>query len=137
MQNTSTRNNSIKMEVILFASLYRAIEVLIFYVHFFIEELSIYVARQRWCSLSFIWKRFRRRKFRGPIQTFSKSMYGTRPWCLVQAINRHTCPDPHFASWNCLPHQAHIALSEKMSSIHEQGSSLDSFPTFRSPLSPL
>ena len=34
LQNTSARNNSIKMEVILFASLYRTIEVLIFYVHF-------------------------------------------------------------------------------------------------------
>ena len=64
-------------------------------------------------------------------------MYGTRPWCLVQAITRHTCPDPHLGSWNCLPHQAHIAPSEPMSSIDQQGSSLDSFPTFPSPLSPL
>ena len=35
MQNTSARNNSIKMEVIHFASLYWAKEVLIFYVNFF------------------------------------------------------------------------------------------------------
>ena len=34
------------MELIIFASLYQAKEGLIFYVHFFIEELSIYVARQ-------------------------------------------------------------------------------------------
>ena len=40
-------------------------------------------------------------------------MYGTRAWCLVQAITRHTCPDPHLGSWNCFPHQAHIALSER------------------------
>ena len=37
-------------------------------------------------------------------RTFSKPMYGTRPCCLVQAITRHTCPDPHLGSWNCLPH---------------------------------
>ena len=42
---------------------------------------------------------------------------------------RHTCPDPHLGSWNCLPHQAHIALSEPMSSTDKQGSSLCSFPT--------
>ena len=70
-------------------------------------------------------------------QTFSKPMYGTRPCCLVQAITRHTCPDPHLGSWNCLPHQAHIAPSETMSSIDQQGSSLGSFPTFPSPLSQL
>ena len=64
-------------------------------------------------------------------------MYGTRPWCLVQAMTRHTCPDPHLGSWNCLPYQAHIAPSETMSSIDQQGSSLGSFPTFPSPLSPL
>ena len=34
LQNTSPKNNSMKMEVLLFASLYRAKEVLIFYVHF-------------------------------------------------------------------------------------------------------
>ena len=60
-------------------------------------------------------------------------MYGTRPWCLVQAITQHTCPDPHLGSWNCLPHQAHIAPSEPMSSTDQQGSSLDSFPTFPPP----
>ena len=60
-------------------------------------------------------------------------MYGTRPWCLVQAITRHRCPDPHLGSWNCLPHQAHIAPSEPMSSTDQQGSSLDSFPTFPPP----
>ena len=70
-------------------------------------------------------------------RTFSKPMYGTRPWCLVQAITRHTCPDPHLGSWNCLPYQAHIAPSEPMSSIDKQGSSLGSFPTLPSPLSPL
>ena len=63
----------------------------------------------------------------------SCSMYGTRPWCLVQAITRHTCPDPHLGSWNCLPHQAHIVPSEPMSSINQQGSCLDSFPTFLPP----
>ena len=51
------------------------------------------------------------------------------PLCLVQAITRHTCPDPHLGSWNCLPHQALIALTEPMSSIDSQGSSLGSFPT--------
>ena len=60
-------------------------------------------------------------------------MYGTRPWCLVQAITRHTCPDPHLGSWNCLPHHALIAPYEPMSSIDQQGSSLDSFPTFPPP----
>ena len=59
----------------------------------------------------------------------SKPMYGTRPRCLVQAITRHMYPDPHLGSWNCLPHQAHIALSEPMSSIDQQGSSLGSFST--------
>ena len=68
---------------------------------------------------------------------FSKPMYGTRPCCLVQVITRHTCPDPHLGSWKCLPHQAHIAPSEPMSSIHQQCLSLGSFPTFPSPLSPL
>ena len=47
----------------------------------------------------------------------------------VHAANWHTCPDPHLGSWNCLPHQAHIALSEPMSSTDKQGSSLGSFPT--------
>ena len=35
------------MELIIFASLYQDKEGLYFYAHFFIEELSIYVARQR------------------------------------------------------------------------------------------
>ena len=35
-------------------------------------------------------------------RTFSKPMYGTRPWCLVQAITRHTCRDPHLGSWNSM-----------------------------------
>ena len=35
LQNTSARNNSIKMALIIFASLYQAKEGLIFYVHFF------------------------------------------------------------------------------------------------------
>ena len=65
-------------------------------------------------------------------------MYGTRPCCPVQAITRHTCPDPYLGSWNCLAHQAHIAPSEPMSSIDQQGSSLGSFPTPPPPaLSPL
>ena len=38
------------MEVILFASPYRTIEILIFCVHFCVEELSIHVARQKWGS---------------------------------------------------------------------------------------
>ena len=42
------------------------------------------------------------------------------------------CPDPHLGSWNCLAHQAHIALSEPMSYIDQQGRSLGSFPTFPS-----
>ena len=71
-------------------------------------------------------------KYRGPRgqrspRTFSKPMYGTRPCCLDQAITQHTCPDPHLGSWNCLPHQAHIAPSEPMSSIDQQGSRLGSF----------
>ena len=56
---------------------------------------------------------------------------------MERSVNWHTCPDPHLGSWNCLPHQAHIALSEPMSSTDKQGSSLSSFPTFPSPLSPL
>ena len=35
------------------------------------------------------------RQIQRSTRTFSKSMYGTRPCCLVQAITRHTCPDPH------------------------------------------
>ena len=34
----------------------------------------------------------------------------------ASSLNWHTCPDPHLGSWNCLPHQAHIALSEPISS---------------------
>ena len=64
-----------------------------------------------------------------------KPMYGTIPCCLVQGITRHTCPSPHLGSWNYLPHPAHIAPSEPMSSIDQQGSSLGSFPTSPSPLS--
>ena len=85
---------------------------------------------------SCVWWEAVTNKQRSP-RTFSKSMYGTRPCCLVQAITRHTCPDPDLGSRNCLPHQAHIAPSEPMSSIDQQGSSLGSFPTFPSPLSPL
>ena len=70
-------------------------------------------------------------------RTFLKPMYSTRPCCLVQAITWHTCSDPHLGSWNCLPHQAHIAPSELMSSIDQQLSSLGSFPTFPSHSSPL
>ena len=73
----------------------------------------------------------------GPPWTFSEPMYGTRPCCLVQVITRHMCPDQELGSWNCLHPQAHIAPSERMSSIDQQGSSLGSFPTFPSPLSPL
>ena len=83
-----------------------------------------------------VWWEAATNKQRSP-RTFSKPMYGTRPCCLVQAIIRHTCPDPHLGSWNCLPHQAHIAPSKMMSSIDQQSSSLSSFPTFPSPLSPL
>ena len=71
-----------------------------------------------------------------PADALKEPMYGTRRWCLVQAITRHTCPDPHLGSWNCLPLQAHIAPSEPMSSIDQQGSSLDSFPTFASSFYP-
>ena len=90
--------------------------------------------------LKAIWRKFVyaqevQRTQRSP-RTFSKSMYGTRPCCLVQAITRHTCPGPHLGSWNCLPHQAHIALSEPMSSIDQQGLSLGSFSTFPPPLYP-
>ena len=70
-------------------------------------------------------------RFKLNLLAFGRSqepMYGTRPCCLV-----HTRPDPHLGSWNCLPHQAHIAPSEPMSSIDQQGSSLDSFPTFPPP----
>ena len=65
---------------------------------------------------------------RGP-----RGLYGN----LCMALDRHTCPDPHLGSWNFLPHQAHIAPSEPMSSIDQQVSGLGSFPTFSSPLSPL
>ena len=64
------------------------------------------------------------------IVKLSKPMYGTRPYCLVQAITWHTCPDPHLGSWNCSPHQAHIAPSEPMSNMAQQSSSLGSFQTF-------
>ena len=37
-------------------------------------------------------------KYQRSPQTFSKPMYGTRPCCLVQAIIRHTSPDPHLGS---------------------------------------
>ena len=75
-------------------------------------------------------------KWERSLRTISKPMYGTRPWCLVQAITRHTSPDPRLGSWNCLPHQAHIALSEQMSSIDQQRSSLGSFPTSPLPFIP-
>ena len=44
------------MELIDFANVYQDKEGLIFYVHFFFfkEKRSIYVARQKWCGLSFI-----------------------------------------------------------------------------------
>ena len=77
LQNTSARNNSIKMEVIFFASPYRSIEVLIFCVHFFIEELSIHVTRQKWSSLPYE-KGFRRRKFRGLRGRFQGPLGSTR-----------------------------------------------------------
>ena len=51
-------------------------------------------------------------------------MYSTRLCCLVYAIT-------------CLAQQAQIALSEPMSNIDQQGSSLGTFPTGFSPLSPL
>ena len=35
---------------------------------------------------------------------FLSPLYSTRPCCLVQAITRHTCPDPNLDSWNGLPH---------------------------------
>ena len=72
-----------------------------------------------------------------PADALKEPIYGTRPCCRVQAITRHTCPDPHLGSWNCLPHQAHIAPSEPMSSIDQLGSSLGSFSISPSPLSPL
>ena len=69
--------------------------------------------------LIFLWRIFERKAelvlWKRSPRTFSKPLYGTRPWCLVQAITRHTCQDPHLGSWNCLPHQAHIAPSEPMS----------------------
>ena len=36
--------------------------------------------------------------FYGISSPHQEPMYGTRPWCLVQAITRHTCPDPHLGS---------------------------------------
>ena len=45
--------------------------------------------------------------------------------------------DPSLGQWNHLAHQAHIALSELMSNTDQQGSSLSSFLTSPSPLSPL
>ena len=64
------------MELIIFASLYQTKEGLIFYVHFFIEELSIYVARQKWCCLSFIWTRLRRQE----IQRSPRTLLGVCVW---------------------------------------------------------
>ena len=133
LQNTSARNNSIKMEIILFASLYRAKEILIFCVHF-LEKNFLSTWRDRSGVPFLSYKKLQAAKIQRSLRTFSKPMYGTRPWCLVQAITRHTCPDPDLGSWNCLPYQAHIAPSEPMSSIDQQGSSLGSFPTFPSPL---
>ena len=72
----------------------------------------------------------------GELQTLSP-MYGTIPCCLVQAITRHTCPDPDMDLFNCLPHYTHIALSGSMRSADQLGLSLGSFPTFPSPLFPL
>ena len=45
------------------------------------------------------------------------------------ALDQASSLSRHLGSWNCLPHQAHIALSEPISSTDQQGSSLDSFPT--------
>ena len=39
----------------------------------------------------------------GELQPLSP-MYSTRPCCLVEAITRHTRPDPNLDSWYCLPH---------------------------------
>ena len=72
------------------------------------------------------------------LERSQEPMYGTRPWCLVQAITRHTCPDPHLGSWNCLPQQAHIAPSEPMSSIDHRPAGFESrlVPNLPFPLIP-
>ena len=65
LQNISARNNSIKMEVILFASLYRAKEILIFCVHFLWKNfLSTWRDRSGVPFLPYE-KGFRQQKFRG------------------------------------------------------------------------
>ena len=56
-------------------------------------------------------------------------LVSSRVWWEAATNTWHTCPDPHLGSWNCLPHQAHIALSELLSCTDKQGSSLGSFPT--------
>ena len=45
----------------------------------------------------------------GKLQPLSL-MYSTRPCCLVQAITRHTCPDPDLDSWICflIRHTLHL-----------------------------
>ena len=117
------------MEVILFTNLNRAIEVPFFSVHFFYRRTFYLCGAAEVAFPFFHMKKASVAKIQRSPRTFSKPMYGTRPWCLVQAITRHTCPDPHLGSWNCLPHQAHIAPSEPMSSVDQQGSNLGSFPT--------
>ena len=50
------------MELIIFVSLYQVKEGLIFYIHSFIEELSIYVMRQSGIPFLLYKKRLRRRE---------------------------------------------------------------------------
>ena len=53
------------MELIIFASLYQAKEVLYFYTHFFIEELSIYVPGRSRVAFPLYKQDFGGEKFRG------------------------------------------------------------------------
>ena len=66
MQNTSARNNSIRIELTIFASLYQAKEELIFYVHFLSKNfLFTWRGRSGVAFLSYE-KGFGGEKFRGP-----------------------------------------------------------------------
>ena len=61
------------------------------------------------------------------VETFIKTSESVT--ATQRAFHLHFKLGRHLGSWNCLPHQAHIALSEPMSSTNKQGSSLGSFPT--------
>ena len=95
------------------------------------------------CFLNKSWKQLSTKKLSVRPLTFHLRNHSSKTnqtyWTLIEKwVLTHewgSPVDPHLGSWNCLPHQAHIALSEPMSSTDKQGSSLDSFPT-SPPLNP-